>query len=86
MAFTRIPPYIIFWRATDENSVSHRRSLPQDLVHGPSIGQFIHQLVPVTDLLHAQIEFFQASVNGGPSTQAMILFIALGFLMTDVPF
>src|SRR4030095_14776168 len=27
-------------------------SLPQDLVHRLSLGQFIHQLVQVTDLLH----------------------------------
>ena len=30
-------------------------SLPQDLVHGLSLGQFIHQLVQVTDLLHEPI-------------------------------
>src|SRR5215831_4134561 len=30
-------------------------SLPQDLVHGLSFGQFIHQLVQVTDLLHELI-------------------------------
>src|SRR6516164_8276560 len=30
-------------------------SLPQDLVHGLSPGQFIHQLVQVTDLLHELI-------------------------------
>src|SRR5690349_3555084 len=31
------------------------RSLPQDLVHGLPLGQFIHQFVQVTDLLHELI-------------------------------
>ena len=36
-------------------SSQSRPVLPQDLVHGSSLGQFIHQLVQVTDLLHKLI-------------------------------
>ena len=31
------------------------RSLPQDLIHGLSLGQFIHQLVHLTHLPHDRI-------------------------------
>src|SRR5215468_5695082 len=41
------------WAATA--NIEKPCSLPQDLVHGLSFGQFIHQLVQVTDLLHELI-------------------------------